>query len=79
MTRQVDAFASPMCPFASHATQDTDDGCAGDGCLCCCAHIVIVLPAIPLAPLGLLDEAIVVSDSETFAVPPDRIEHPPRA
>ena len=74
-----DAIASPGCLFSSHATHDSDGDCSGDGCLCCCAHIVVVQPILPLAPLGLVDEAIVVSDSDTPEVPPNRIEHPPRS
>jgi hypothetical protein len=74
-----DANASHECLFSSHPTHDSDDDCLGDGCLCCCAHIVIVQPMIPLAPLGLVDEATTVSDSRTPDDPPSRIEHPPRS
>jgi hypothetical protein len=73
------ALASPECLFSSHATHDSDDGCSDDGCLCCCAHIVIVQPILSLAPLGLVGETIVVGDSDTPDVPPNRIEHPPRS
>src|SRR5262249_9624147 len=72
-------MASPECLFSSHATHDSGDGCSGDGCLCCCAHIVVVQPIGPLAPLGLVGERIVVSGSNTPDVPPNRIEHPPRS
>jgi hypothetical protein len=72
------AIASPECLFSSHATHDSDDDCSGDGCLCCCAHIVVVQPMVPLARLGLVDETIVVGDSHTPDVPPQRIERPPR-
>ena len=69
-----DAIASPECLFSSHATPDS-----GDGCLCCCAHIVVVQPIVPLGPLASVGETIVVSDSKTPDVPPSRIEHPPRS
>ena len=36
------AIAWPECVFSSHVTHDSDDSCSGDGCLCCCAHIVVV-------------------------------------
>lgn len=74
-----EAIASPECLFSSHATHDSEDGCSGDGCLCCCTHIVVVQPIVPLAPLGLVDETIVVGDSHPADVPPNRIEHPPRS
>lgn len=73
-----DAIASPACLFASHTTQDSNDRCSGDGCLCCCAHIVVIQAILPLAPLGFIAEATVVDDGRTSAVPPIGIEHPPR-
>jgi hypothetical protein len=74
-----DAAASSVCLFSSHSTKDFDDGCAGDGCLCCCAHIVIAQPIIPLAPLGSVTEATVAKDTGTPTVSPGQIEHPPRS
>jgi hypothetical protein len=74
-----DAIASPECLFSSRATHDSADGCSGDGCLCCCTHIVVVQPIVPLARLGLVGETVVVRDSNTPDVPPNRIEHPPRS
>jgi hypothetical protein len=73
-----DAIASPACLFASHTTQEPDDGCSGDGCLCCCAHIVVVPPMIPLAPLGFVTQAVTPDNGQAPDVPPTRIEHPPR-
>jgi len=40
---------------------------------------VVVQPIVPLAPLGLVGEAIAVRDSNTSDVPTNRIEHPPRS
>jgi hypothetical protein len=74
-----DAIASPACLFSSHTTQDSDGGCAGDGCLCCCAHIVVVPPIIPLAPLGFVAQAAALDNCQAPDVPPTRIEHPPRS
>ncbi len=57
---------------------DPDGPSPGDGCLCCCRHIVVV-PAVTLAPAAFLE----------FTLPParifhtltlaSRIDHPPRA
>jgi hypothetical protein len=74
-----DTIASPVCVFSSHSTKDSDDGCSADGCLCCCAHIVVVQPVLPLAPLGLIAGMTVFEDPQTAVVPPKRIEHPPRS
>jgi hypothetical protein len=73
------AIASPGCLFSSHVTHDCDDGCSGDGCLCCCAHIVVVQPIRTLARPELAGETIVVSDLNTHDIAPNRIEHPPRS
>ena len=40
------------CIFSSHSTPDTSEGGSGDGCLCCCAHIVVVPPITPVALLA---------------------------
>src|SRR5438477_12354403 len=73
-----DAIASPVCLFSTHTTNDSDDGCSGDGCLCCCAHIVVVPSIVPLAPLGFAAQAVPPDDCQTTDVPAGRIEHPPR-
>jgi hypothetical protein len=66
------------CIFSSHTTHDSDQDCSGDGCLCCCAHIVIVTPIVPLAALGFISRAVPFEDIQTPDFPPSRIEHPPR-
>ena len=74
-----DATASQACPFSTHASHDSDDGCCADGCLCCCGHIKVVAPIVPVAPLGFVSRAITPDACRTPDVPPSRIEHPPRA
>lgn len=67
------------CIFSTHhTTNDSDEGASGDGCLCCCAHIVVVAPVRPLAPLGFVARALPLEIVRTPDVPPSRIEHPPR-
>lgn len=73
-----DAIASPVCPFSTHPSHDSDAGCA-DGCLCCCGHIVVVAPSIPIVPLGYVTRAATCDACGTPDVPPNRIEHPPRS
>jgi hypothetical protein len=74
-----DAIASPVCLFSTHTSPDSDDGCCADGCLCCCAHIVVVAPTVPVAPLGFLARAVTFDSCRTPDVPPNQIEHPPRS
>jgi hypothetical protein len=66
------------CIFSSHSTNDSEEGGSGDGCLCCCAHIVVVPPMVGLVPLGFVSLAIQFELFLAPAVPPNRIEHPPR-
>lgn len=66
------------CIFSSHSTPDTEEGGSGDGCFCCCAHIVVVAPIVPLAPLGFISRAVAFEEIQTPDVPPSGIEHPPR-
>jgi hypothetical protein len=73
-----DLFSPPTCLFSTPTTNDSDQGCAGDGCLCCCAHIVVVAPIVPLASLGFISEAVLVENIQAPDFPPNRIEHPPR-
>ena len=79
----TEIFACPLispdtCIFSTHTTGDSDEGCSGDGCLCCCAHIVVVAPIGPLAPLGFISRAVPFEDIQTPDFLPSRIEHPPR-
>jgi hypothetical protein len=75
-----DAIASPVCLFSTHTSHDSDDGCgAADGCLCCCGHIVVVPPIVPVAPLGFVTRAVTFDARPTPEVLPNRIEHPPRS
>src|SRR5579862_8466471 len=74
-----DAIASPVCLFSTHTSPDSDDGCCADGCLCCCGHIVVVAPIVPLALLGFVARALTFDFCRTHEVPPNRIEHPPRS
>ena len=67
------------CIFSSHSTPDTSEGGSGDGCLCCCAHIVIVPPMAPLAPLGFIARAVPVDEVQTPEFRSIDIEHPPRS
>lgn len=66
------------CIFSSHSTNDSDEGGSGDGCLCCCAHIVVVAPAVGLVALGFVSLPLPFENIQAPAVPPNRIEHPPR-
>ena len=74
-----DAIASPACLFSTHTSHDSDDGCCADGCLCCCGHIVVVPPIVPVAPLGFVTRAVTFDACPTPDVLPNRIEHPPRS
>jgi hypothetical protein len=74
-----DMASSQACLFSTHTTQDSGDDCAGDGCLCCCAHIVVAPMIAPPAPLGLIAATVPCNDIQTPDFPPRRIEHPPRA
>jgi len=73
-----DAIASPACPFSAHSS-DNSDGCGADGCLCCCGHIVVVAPIVPIVPLGYVAPAVTFDARPTPDVPLNRIEHPPRS
>lgn len=67
------------CIFANHSTSDSSEGGSGDGCLCCCAHIVIAAPVMPLAPVAVVSLAIPFEILQTPDVPAPSIEHPPRS
>ena len=69
------------CIFSTHkhSTGDSDEGCSGDGCLCCCAHIVVVAPVRPLTALGFISQAVCFEEILTPDFPPIGIEHPPRS
>ena len=73
-----DAIASPACPFTTHTSHDSGDSGCADGCLCCCGHIVVVAPIVPIVPLGYIARAVTFDARPTPDVPLDRIEHPPR-
>ncbi|MBV8843852.1 MAG: hypothetical protein JO307_13665 [Bryobacterales bacterium] len=66
------------CIFSSHSTSDSSEGGSGDGCLCCCAHIVVVPPVTPLAPLGFIARAVPFDEIQTPEFRTIDIEHPPR-
>jgi hypothetical protein len=66
------------CIFSSHTTNDSDEGGSGDGCLCCCAHIVVVAPIAPLAPLGFISRAVPFEEIQAPEFRSIDIEHPPR-
>jgi hypothetical protein len=66
------------CIYSNHSTHDSDQDCSGDGCLCCCTHIVVVAPIGPLARLGFISRAVPVDNVQTPDFPPSGIEHPPR-
>jgi hypothetical protein len=74
-----DAIASPACLFSTHTSHDSDDSCGADGCLCCCGHIVVVAPIVPVAPLAFVARAVTSDACRTPDVPLNRIEHPPRS
>ena len=63
----------------NHSDGDSDKECSGDGCLCCCAHIVVVAPVQPLAALGYISRAVPSEEIQTPEFPPIGIEHPPRS
>jgi hypothetical protein len=73
-----DAIASPACLFSTHTSHDSDDGCGADGCPCCCGHIVVV-PIVPVAPLGFVNRTVTFDFCPTPDVLPNRIELPPRS
>jgi hypothetical protein len=73
------ANASPACLFSTHTSHDSDDSCGADGCLCCCAHIVVVAPTGSVAPLAFVARAVISDACRTPDVPLNRIEHPPRS
>ena len=66
------------CIFANHPTSDSSEGDSGDGCLCCCAHIVVVAPITPLAPLGFIARAVPVDEIQAAQFRSIDIEHPTR-
>jgi hypothetical protein len=74
-----DMASSQACLFSTHTTQDSGGDCAGDGCLCCCTHIVVVPAVAPPAPLGFAAASVACDDIQTPDFPPRRIKHPPRA
>ena len=72
-------FISPdSCIFSSHSTPDSSEGRSGDGCLCCCAHIVIVARITPLASIGFISRAVPFEEIQTPEFRSIDIEHPPR-
>ena len=73
-----DLAAVPNCLFSTQSAGDSDEGCSGDECLCCCAHIVVVAPTVPLASLGFISQAVPVENVQAPDFPPSGIEHPPR-
>src|ERR1700688_2423256 len=73
-----DLISPPSCLFSTQTTNDSDQGCSGDGCLCCCAHIVVVAPIVPLVSLGFISQAFPVEELQSPDFPPNGIEHPPR-
>ena len=74
-----DAIASQACPFSTHTSHDSDDGCRADGCLCCCGHIVVIAPIVPVVPLSFGAQPAIFDSCGAPDVPPNRIEHPPRS
>ena len=66
------------CIFSSHSTPDTSEGSSGDGCLCCCAHIVVVAPITPLATLGFISRSVPFDEIQAPEIRSIDIEHPPR-
>jgi hypothetical protein len=66
------------CIFSSHSTPDTREGGSGDGCLCCCAHIVVIAPITPLATLGFISRAVPFDEVQAPEFRSIDIEHPPR-
>ena len=69
------------CSFYAHkhSNGDSEKECSGDGCLCCCAHIVVIAPAQPLAALGFVARAVPFEEIQTPEFPLIAIEHPPRS
>src|SRR2546427_6388485 len=71
-------IAPDSCIFSSHSTPDFGEGGSGDGCFCCCAHIVVVAPLTPPAPLGFVSRAVPFDEIQTPEFRSIDIEHPPR-
>jgi hypothetical protein len=63
------------CMFSNHSRGDSDEGGSGDGCLCCCAHIVVVVPTVAFVSLGFVALTVPFEDFQAPAVPPSGIEH----
>jgi len=66
------------CIFSSHSTSDSSEGGSGDGCLCCCAHIVVATPITPLASLGFISRTVQLDEVQAPEFRSIDIEHPPR-
>src|ERR1700674_4816629 len=66
------------CIFSSHSTPDTSEGGSGDGCLCCCGHIVVVAPITPLATLSFILRSVPFDEVQGPEFRSIEIEHPPR-
>jgi hypothetical protein len=66
------------CIFSSHSTSDSSEGGSGDGCLCCCAHIVVVPAVTPLAALDFIACAVPFDEIHAPEFRSTDIEHPPR-
>ena len=73
-----DLVSPPTCLFSTQTTNDLDQGCSGDGCLCCCAHIVVVAPIVSIVNVGFISQAVPAEDIQAPDFPPSGIEHPPR-
>ena len=68
--------------FACESTADgcgtgTSQGQVDDGCLCCCAHVVIVSPT-PLMPYAEQVGIVVVGELQEPLLGSSAIYHPPR-
>src|SRR2546430_6341813 len=78
----AEIFACPLispdtCVFSSHNAPDSNDGCSGDGCFCCCTHVVVA-SAPALAPIGFVSRTVLFEDLQSPTFVTSRIEHPPR-
>lgn len=72
-------FISPdSCIFSTHTTNDSNEGGSGDGCLCCCAHIVVVRPFSPPVSFVFISRAVPFEEIQTPDLRSIDIEHPPR-
>ena len=73
-----DLLAAPACEISRSLSSDGVDGaCGGDGCLCCCCHIVVFTPFV-LEPAEVTVSVVLFPEPERPSHQRERVYHPPR-